>query len=72
MLYIACSNTNLRLAITILRTGEQMTDPANVKLQRAIDDERDHVRGSGGAKRVVNIVYYGDFLCASERVAVSP
>lgn len=42
MLYIAGPNTDLRLAIAILCTGEQMTDPANLKLQRAIDEDRAH------------------------------
>jgi NhaA family Na+:H+ antiporter len=40
-----------------------MTDKANIKLLRAFDHERDHVRGGEGAKQVATIVYYGDFLC---------
>ena len=40
-----------------------MSDPANFKLLRSIDRERDHVRGGDASGHVVNLVYYGDFLC---------
>lgn len=40
-----------------------MTDRANIKLLRAMDYKRDHVRGGEESGRAVNIVYYGDFLC---------
>lgn len=44
-----------------------MSDPAHTRLHHAIDRDRDHVRGGdpaeGGNGRVVNVVYYGDFLC---------
>ena len=33
------------------------------KLQRAIDPDRDHVRGGHASDDVVNIVLYGDYLC---------
>jgi Na+:H+ antiporter, NhaA family len=36
---------------------------AAFKLQRAIDPERDHLRGGRSGKDVVNVLFYGDFLC---------
>jgi len=36
---------------------------AGVRLRRAVDRARDHVRGGGAASGVVTIVVYGDFLC---------
>ncbi len=36
---------------------------AAFKLQRAIDPERDHLRGGRSSKEVVSVVFYGDFLC---------
>jgi NhaA family Na+:H+ antiporter len=36
---------------------------AGIKLGRAIDFERDHVRGNGTGDRVVHLVVYGDYLC---------
>jgi Na+:H+ antiporter, NhaA family len=36
---------------------------AAVKLQRAVDPRRDHVRGGAAPEDVVSVVLYGDFLC---------
>jgi len=36
---------------------------AAFRLQRAIDPERDHLRGGRSSKEVVSVVFYGDFLC---------
>jgi NhaA family Na+:H+ antiporter len=36
---------------------------ATFRLQREVDPARDHVRGGIGAKDVVTVVSYGDFLC---------
>lgn len=40
-----------------------MSDPPNFKLLRSIDREHNHVRGGDASGHVVNLVYYGDFLC---------
>lgn len=40
-----------------------MSDPPDFKLLRSIDRDRDHVRGGYASGHVVNLVYYGDFLC---------
>ena len=36
---------------------------AALRLQRAIDGSRDHIRGGTSKEGVVNIVLYGDYLC---------
>ena len=36
---------------------------AGTKLNRAIDLERDHARGTGAGEGVVHLVVYGDYLC---------
>lgn len=36
---------------------------AGTILQRAVDPQRDHVRGGGAADGVVSLVLYGDYLC---------
>jgi NhaA family Na+:H+ antiporter len=36
---------------------------AAVRLQRAIDPGRDHVRGGATSDAVVSVVFYGDYLC---------
>jgi NhaA family Na+:H+ antiporter len=40
-----------------------MSESGNVKLVRAAEPERDHVRGGDPARGAVSVVYYGDFLC---------
>jgi Na+:H+ antiporter, NhaA family len=38
-------------------------EPANLRLLRAIDPRRDHIRGSRGATGRITVVLYGDYLC---------
>jgi len=36
---------------------------AEVRLQRPVEPDRDHVRGGGAGEGVVDLVLYGDYLC---------
>src|SRR5437764_14416511 len=38
-------------------------ETASSKLLRAIDPDRDHVRGGTAADGIVSVVVYGDYLC---------
>src|SRR5262249_19173703 len=49
--------------------SRRMADEINVapsvrvRLQRAIDPSRDHIRGGRTSDSVVSVVFYGDYLC---------